>query len=92
MNSKELNPLSAARASTAEQVTILVDGVPQNRALGGPVDLSSIPATQVDTITVFRGFGPASLGLGGIGGVVDIRTRPAGSALGAQVWSIIWCT
>jgi len=32
------------RASTSEQVTILVDGVRQNRALGGPVDLSSIPA------------------------------------------------
>ncbi len=63
------------RASTAEQVTVLVDGVPQNRALGGPVDLSSIPVTQLERVTVFRGFGPAGLGLGGIGGVVDVRTR-----------------
>jgi len=67
------------RASTAEQVTVLVDGVPQNRALGGPVDLSSIPATQIETIRVFRGFGPASLGLGGVGGVVDVRTKLAGT-------------
>ena len=66
------------RASTAEQVTVLVDGVPQNRALGGPVDLSSIPATQLDRVTVFRGFAPASLGQGGIGGVVDVRTRAPG--------------
>jgi outer membrane receptor protein involved in Fe transport len=73
------------RASTAEQVTILVDGVPQNRALGGPVDLSSIAATQVDAITVFRGFGPASLGLGGVGGVVDIRTKPVAPTVGGQV-------
>ncbi|MDX1388026.1 MAG: TonB-dependent receptor, partial [Acidobacteriota bacterium] len=73
------------RASTAEQVTVLVDGVPQNRALGGPVDLSSIPATQVEEINVFRGFGAASLGLGGVGGLVDIRTKPAGSTHGVQV-------
>jgi iron complex outermembrane receptor protein len=63
------------RASTSEQVTVLVDGVPQNRALGGPVDLSSIPATQIEQVTVYRGFGPAAFGLGGIGGVVDVRTR-----------------
>jgi iron complex outermembrane receptor protein len=72
------------RSSTAEQVTVLVDGIPQNRALGGPVDLSFVPATQISQVTVFRGFGSASLGLGGLGGVVDIRTRaptsePAGS-------------
>jgi len=66
------------RASTSEQVTVLVDGVPQNRALGGPVDLSWIPATQLSRVTVFRGFGPAGLGHAGIGGVVDVRTRPPG--------------
>jgi iron complex outermembrane receptor protein len=63
------------RASTAEQVTVLLDGIPQNRALGGPVDLASIPATQIAEVTVFRGFGPASAGLGGMGGLVDIRTK-----------------
>jgi vitamin B12 transporter len=73
------------RASTAEQVTVLVDGVPQNRALGGAVDLSSIPATQVESVTVFRGFAPASYGLGGLGGLVDIRTREAAGEAGAQV-------
>ncbi|HXV75759.1 MAG TPA: TonB-dependent receptor [Candidatus Polarisedimenticolaceae bacterium] len=73
------------RASTSEQVTVLVDGVPQNRALGGPVDLSSIPATQIDRVTVYRGFAPAAYGLGGLGGVVDVRTRDAGGPLRAQV-------
>ncbi|MFQ5670590.1 MAG: TonB-dependent receptor plug domain-containing protein [Acidobacteriota bacterium] len=69
------------RSSTAEQVTVLVDGVPQNRALGGPVDLSFIPATQIGQVTVYRGFGPAAAGVGGIGGVVDIRTdRPGDTA------------
>jgi iron complex outermembrane receptor protein len=73
------------RASTAEQVTILVDGVPQNRALGGPVDLSYLPATQIEQVTVYRGFGPAVLGLGGIGGLVNIRTREPGSRPEGQV-------
>jgi iron complex outermembrane receptor protein len=64
----------SVRASTSEQVTVLVDGMPQNRALGGPVDISSIPATQVERIQVYRGFAPAGFGLAGIGGVVDVRT------------------
>jgi iron complex outermembrane receptor protein len=72
------------RGSTSEQVTVLVDGVPQNRALGGPVDLSSIPTTQLDHITVYRGFAPAGYGLGGIGGVVDVRTRGQASDLDGQ--------
>ncbi len=63
------------RASTAEQVAVYVDGLPENRALGGPVDLSFVPAGLVQRITVFRGFGPAALDLGGLGGVVDVRTR-----------------
>ena len=68
------------RASTAEQVTVLVDGVPQNRALGGPVDLSSISTGQLESVRVYRGFAPASAGLGGVGGLIDVRTRrPAGS-------------
>ena len=73
------------RASTAEQVTILVDGIPQNRALGGPVDLSFIPATQISHLTVYRGFGSAALGLGGLGGVVDIRTRAPDSTASGSV-------
>jgi iron complex outermembrane receptor protein len=75
----------SVRASTAEQVTVLVDGLPQNRALGGPVDLSSIPATQIERVTVFRGFAPAGLGLGGIGGVVDVRTRAPAREPGGRV-------
>ena len=63
------------RGSTAEQVTVLVDGVPQNRSLGGPVDLSAIPLSQVEEVHIFRGFAPAALGLGGIGGVIDVRVR-----------------
>ncbi|RMG42521.1 MAG: TonB-dependent receptor [Acidobacteria bacterium] len=74
------------RGSTAEQVTVLVDGVPQNRALGGPVDLSPIPLTQVRSVTVYRGIPPVAAGLDGLGGVVDIRTRePGAPAAGAEI-------
>lgn len=73
------------RSSTAEQVTVLVDGIPQNRALGGPVDLSFVPATQISHVTVFRGFAPAGLGLGGLGGVVDIRTLAPGTEASGSV-------
>jgi len=74
------------RGSTAEQVTLLVDGVPQNRALGGPVDLSSIPASQVAEVAVYRGFAPAALGLDGLGGAIDVRTRrPVDEASSAAV-------
>jgi iron complex outermembrane receptor protein len=73
------------RGSSADQVTVRVDGVPQNRALGGAVDLSALPASQIETITVFRGFPPASAGLSGLGGLVDIRTRRPGGGQSAQV-------
>ncbi len=72
----------ALRGSTPEQVTVLVDGVPQNRALGGPVDLASIPASQVAEVAVYRGFAPATLGLDGLGGAIDIRTRRPGGVAG----------
>jgi iron complex outermembrane receptor protein len=63
------------RGSSADQVTVRVDGVPQNRALGGAVDLSTLPASQIETITVFRGFPPAAAGLSGLGGLVEIQTK-----------------
>lgn len=69
------------RASTAEQVPVYVDGVLQNRALGGPVNLAALPVGQVESIVVHRGFAPVGLGIGGIGGAVEIRTRrPDGSS------------
>jgi iron complex outermembrane receptor protein len=73
------------RASTPEQVVVLVDGVPRNRALGGAVDLSSIPASQIESVTVYRGFAPASLGPAGIGGVVDVRTRDGAEGAGGRI-------
>lgn len=65
----------SVRGSTGEQVKVYLDGIELNRAQGGAVDLSRIPLDLVDRIEVYRGTSPLGYA-GGIGGVVDIRTRP----------------
>lgn len=65
------------RGSTAEQVAVMVDGVLQNSALGGAVDVSFVPLADLESVTVYRGFAPASSGAFGLGGLIDIRTRAA---------------
>jgi iron complex outermembrane receptor protein len=69
------------RGSSAEQVIVMVDGVPLNNPAGGGVDLTSIPLTGVESVEIHRGFSPASSGSSSIGGVVNIRTlKPSGIA------------
>ena len=51
------------RGSTAEQVEIFLDGIPLNRALGGGVDLSTLPLGNVERVEVYRGTAPAGLAL-----------------------------
>lgn len=63
------------RGSTAEQVVVMVDGVPLNSPMGGAVNLADIPLAGVESIEVHRGFAPASVGASSIGGVVNIVTR-----------------
>ena len=63
------------RGSTAEQVNIYVDGVLLNPALGGAVNLADLPLGNIDQIEIYRGFTPAYLETGGIGGAINIRTK-----------------
>ncbi len=84
------------RGSTAEQVLVLLDGVPLNGALAGQVDLSTIPVDDVERIEVLRGPFSAIYGSGALGGVISIitrrRARPAvtvgGGSLGAMTVSV----
>ena len=62
------------RGSTAEQVLVLLDGVPLNGAFG-TVDLSTIPTDDVERIEVLRGPFSAIYGSGAMGGVISITTR-----------------
>ncbi len=54
---------------------ILVDGIPLNQALGGGVNLGTLPTGIVESIEVYRGTSPLQLGVSGIGGVINIKTR-----------------
>lgn len=65
------------RGSSADQVQVLLDGLPLSGAAGGGVDLSSIPRGWVERIEVIRGAEGAHYGAGALGGVVNVITRPA---------------
>jgi iron complex outermembrane receptor protein len=66
---------ASIRGSSAEQVTVLLDGIPLNRARAGAVNLSNLPLRIVDRIEVYRSFAPLRLQPAAIGGVVNIVTR-----------------
>ena len=65
------------RGSTAEQVQVFLDGVSLNQAMGGGVDLGTLPAGGIEQVEVYRGAVPARFGGNALGGVVHIRTRTA---------------
>jgi vitamin B12 transporter len=74
------------RGSTWEQVRIYVDGVPQNLAAGGAVDLSAIPLGSVERIEVYRAMSPIAFGASGLGGIVSITTHtPRATGLKAEL-------
>jgi iron complex outermembrane receptor protein len=63
------------RGSTAEQVMVLLDGIPLNGADGGPVDLSQLPLGPLAAIDIHRNFVPARLGVPALGGALVLRSR-----------------
>jgi iron complex outermembrane receptor protein len=65
------------RGSTAEQVVVLLDGIPLNTALGGGVNLGTLPLSNVESIEIYRSSSPNRFGVTGIGGVVNIKTKRA---------------
>ena len=81
------------RGSTADQVKVLIDGLPLNTAAGGGVDLSRIPRQWIERIEVVRGAEGAHFGSGALGGVVNVITRRAAAgewsaeATGGSFWT-----
>ncbi len=65
------------RGSTADQVMVVLDGIPLNAAAGGPVDLSRLPLGNLERVEVYRGTVPARFGASAIGGAVVLTTRRA---------------
>lgn len=74
------------RGSTPDQVRVFLDGVPLNLAVGGAVDLSTVPLGDVERIEIYRGMTPIAFGESALGGVVSVTTRdPAGRRLTAEL-------
>ncbi len=65
------------RGSSAEQVSVFVDGVKINTAQGGAVDFSSIPLDQIERIEIIKGGASSEFGSDAMGGVVQIKTKRA---------------
>lgn len=63
------------RGSNADQVLVVLDGIPLNSSSGGPVDLSSIPLGNLDRIEIYRGVAPIYFCNSSIGGVLSVTTR-----------------
>ncbi len=65
------------RGSSAEQVTVLIDGIRINTASGGAVDFSTLPLGSIERIEVLRGGASGQYGSGAMGGVINIVTKRA---------------
>lgn len=76
---------ASIRGSSAEQVAILLDGVPLNRAKSGVVNLSNIPFGIVERIEVYRGVAPLRFRSSAIGGVINIVTKKPEKELSNQI-------
>jgi vitamin B12 transporter len=67
------------RGSNPEQVRFYLDGVPLNQAVGGAVDLSTLPVGDVERVEIYRGSTPIAFPESALGGVVAIDTRTPGT-------------
>jgi iron complex outermembrane receptor protein len=72
---------ASIRASSPAQVEICLDGVPLRSAQWGVMNLSDLPLSNIERIEVYRSGAPVGLGVAGIGGVINLVTRPAGEDL-----------
>ncbi len=68
---------ASIRGSAADQVLVLVDGIPLNQAANGVADLSAIPLSELERIEIRRGVAGSHYGGGAVGGVVNLVTRAA---------------
>jgi len=63
------------RGSSANEILVLVDGVPINSPITGEADLSVIPLSEIERVTVLRGSQSARWGGRAMAGVLLIETR-----------------
>ncbi|MBW3656397.1 MAG: TonB-dependent receptor, partial [Gemmatimonadetes bacterium] len=79
------------RGSGADEVLVLVDGVPINSLRTGEADLSTVPLEAVQRVTVLRGAQSARYGERALAGAILVETRrPAGGELGGRLGAGSW--
>lgn len=66
------------RGSNPDEVRVYIDGIPLNQAIGGAVDLSTLPLGDVERVEVYRGSSPLAFGQSALGGVISITTQTPG--------------
>ena len=59
--------------------------MPLNQAVGGGIDLGSLPVGGIESIDVYRGAVPGRFGGNSLGGVVHLRTQPPGGPARAHL-------
>ncbi|GGY80718.1 TonB-dependent receptor plug domain-containing protein [Marinobacter zhanjiangensis] len=60
----------------ANQTLVLVDGKPLNATTGSSVDVSQLSILEIDRIEIVKGAVSAQYGSSGMGGVINVITRP----------------
>ena len=78
-------PRIDVRGLRSRHLMLLVDGIPYNSTADGQFDASLIPTQLIDRIDLVTGNSSVLYGDGGIGGVLQIRTRKPSEALEATV-------
>jgi vitamin B12 transporter len=66
----------SVRGASAQQVLVLLDGVPLSSAHLQQVDVNAVAPDLLDRLEVYRSGAPLWLGLAPMGGVVNLVTRP----------------
>jgi len=68
----------SVRGASANQLLVLVDGMPRNAPLTGEADLSTITTSDLERVTLLRGAASARYGPQALAGVLLIETRAGG--------------
>lgn len=66
------------RGGEADQVLLLLDGVPANDPVTGVAELERVPARAISEVRVLRGARSAAHGAGAMAGAILVETRAAG--------------
>jgi outer membrane cobalamin receptor len=67
------------RGSNPDEVRIYLDGVPLNLAVGGAVDMATLPLGDIERIEIYRGTTPIGFPESALGGIIAITTRAPGT-------------